>query len=182
MVVMYVGMKRKAWEKPSTFRVMAHGQARLLFSRTEPSFACTSPKQENLVLLTQGGAMKAKSYLLAISLAANLVLGWMLWQRHPATSPEPVPVLVQSMPSEEERLPLPTTSMPLTASPLLPLMGAALPDPGQSPSADSRASLLPAPGEKPYGPPPPPNPHATPPWPERLPHGESQTERALITK
>ena len=125
--------------------------------------------------------MKAKSYVLAISLAANLVLGWMLWQRHPATEPEPEPVLVQSMLSEEERLPLPTTSVPLRESPLLPLMGAALPEPGQSSPPDSRAGFLPAPGEKPYGPPPPPNPHASPPWIERLPHGESQTERALIS-
>jgi hypothetical protein len=127
--------------------------------------------------------MKAKSYLLAFSLAANLVLGWMLWQRQPAQYPEPEPALVQSMPSEEERLPLPTKSIPLTESPLLPLMGAALPEPGQSPSPpDARAGLLPAPEEKPYGPPPPPNPHASPPWLERLPHGESQLERALITK
>src|SRR5262245_54081178 len=86
---------------------------------------------------TQVEAMKAKSYLLAISLAANLVLGWMLWQRHPATNPDSEPALVQTMPSEEERLPLPATSMPLTASPLLPLMGAALPEPGQSSAADS---------------------------------------------
>jgi hypothetical protein len=126
--------------------------------------------------------MKAKSYLLAISLAANLVLGLMLWQQHPVAYPEPEPVVAQSMPSEEERLPLPTMSTPLTASPLLPLMGAALPEPGQSSAPNSRAGLLSAPEEKPYGPPPPPNPHASPPWPERLPYSESQLERALITK
>ena len=126
--------------------------------------------------------MKAKSYVLAFSLAANLVLGLMLWQRDPVTNAELEPVVVQSMPSEEERLPLPMTSTPLTASPLLPLMGASLPDPGQSSPPDARAGLLSAPGEKPYGPPPPPNPHASPPWLERLPHGESQLERALISK
>jgi hypothetical protein len=126
--------------------------------------------------------MKAKSYLLAFSRAANHVLGLMLWQHYPATSPEPDQVAVQSMPSEEERLPLPMTSTPLTASPLLPLMGASLPDPGQSSPPDARAGLLSTPGEKPYGPPPPPNPNASPPWPERLPYGESQLERALITK
>src|SRR6187401_1628390 len=132
-------MKRKAWGQPSTFRVVAQGQARLLPTRIEPPFACTSPKWANLTAVNQAGVMKAKSYVLAISLAANLVLGWMLWQRHPATEPEPEPVLVQSMLSEEERLPLPTTSVPLTESPLLPLMGAALPEPGQSSPPDSRA-------------------------------------------
>jgi hypothetical protein len=131
--------------------------------------------------------MKAMPYLFAISLVANFVLGLMLWQQHPAkTTLSPEPAIVQSTPSaDSDDLPLPTTPMPLTASPFLPLVDepeSAFPRRAPSSQAETRASLTPV-GEvdKPYAPPPPPNPHAYPPWQQRTPHRESQFHRALLT-
>ena len=124
--------------------------------------------------------MKAMPYLFAVSLAANLVLGWMLWQQHPAPASEPA--LVQSVYTDEEDLPLPTTPMPLTVSPLLPLAGAAAYDTGHFPPLDIQTNALsPTVEEKPYGPPPPPNPHAFPVWQERTPYRETQFQRALLS-
>jgi hypothetical protein len=128
--------------------------------------------------------MKAMPYLFAISLAANFVLGLMLWQQHPAQI-SPAPAIVQSTSADSDELPLPTTPMPLTASPLLPLVENTEPEnpvPPRPSSSEVRASLTPS-GEvdKPYAPPPPPNPHAYPSWQQRTPHRESQFHRALLT-
>jgi hypothetical protein len=126
--------------------------------------------------------MKAMPYLFAISLAANLVLGWMLWQQHPATVPDTDPATVQyQVPEEEESLPLPAKPMPLTVSPLLPLAGAAAHEADSPTPPDEPLRLLPTPLDKPYGPPPPPNRHAFPAWPERTPHRKTQFHRALLS-
>jgi hypothetical protein len=129
--------------------------------------------------------MKAMPYLFAISLAANFVLGLMLWQQHPApTKPSPEPAIVQSQ-SDSDELPLPTTPMPLTTSPFLPLELEEQPStllPQRPTASDMRASLPPAERvDKPYAPPPPPNPHAYPSWQQRTPHREPQLHRALLT-
>ena len=129
--------------------------------------------------------MKAMPYFLAFSLAANLVLGWMLWQQHPVQRSEPS-VAKSEAPEIYEVLPLPATSTPLTMSPFLPPVDSAfLPSPGSN--AAKPFSLEPtswngSSEEKPYSPPLPPNPHAYPAWPERLPYRESQLDRALLTR
>jgi hypothetical protein len=129
----------------------------------------------------QIGAMKAKSFLLTVSLAVNLVLGWMLWQRHPALISDPV--VVQSDPSEDETLPLPTSPAPLTESALLPPVETGAADTGPLPApSGAQARLLPPAQEKPYAPAPPPNPHAFPLWLERMPYRDSQIHRALIAE
>jgi hypothetical protein len=129
--------------------------------------------------------MKAMPYLLAMSLAANLVLGWMLWQRHPAPAPEPDPAVAQYelWKEEAEPLPLPATPMPLTVSPLLPLAGATAHEADRLAPPDTPPSLMPTveDKDKPYGPPPPPNRHAFPPWRERTPYRETQYHRALLS-
>src|SRR3954470_188793 len=122
--------------------------------------------------------MKAMPLLLAISLAANLVLGWMLWQRHPVHAFDPA--IANSSPTEDDLLPLPSTPQPLTVSALLPPIES---EPSQTtpvvlPSA--RAFLAPPDSEKAYGPSPPPNAHAYPPWPQRVPYRDSQETRSLI--
>jgi hypothetical protein len=123
--------------------------------------------------------MKAKSFLLAISLAANLVLGWMLWQQHLADKPETA--LARPALTDDEYLPLPATPMPLTVSPLLPLVPTGLLGPDTRSPAGMQAGLPSPDDEKPYGPPLPPNPNAFPPWPERSPYREPQLERALLS-
>jgi hypothetical protein len=127
--------------------------------------------------------MKAMPYLLAISLVANLVLGWMLWQQHPAPVNDPAVAQSEPLPSstqEDEALPLPVTSSPLVPSPLLPFTEAGALTPDDSVLPDPRASLVP-PADQPYAPPPPPNPHAFPAWRERTPYRETQFHRALLS-
>jgi hypothetical protein len=124
--------------------------------------------------------MKAIPYLLAISLAANLVLGWMLWQQRPAPVVEPAVAQSESPEHYEvEALPLPSTPEPLMASPLLPPLESGAFGADRNAPLRMRANFEPTAEDKPYAPPPPPNPHAFPPWQERVPYRESQLDRGL---
>lgn len=126
--------------------------------------------------------MKAIFLLLAVSLAANVVLGWMLWQhQHPAADTEPA-LVQQAAASDEVTLPLPTGSTPLTTPPFLPLPDTEITVPDRPPIEESRSGRLAPPDEEAYAPPLPPNRHAYPPWPQRVPYHKPQVERALVVQ
>lgn len=118
--------------------------------------------------------MKASHVTPAIILAALLGSSWMLWQQHPE-NPQAADVSAsQPLPPVEFNAP------DLLATPLPPsvplLQPVSLWDaPLQQPASVS----LEPPVVKPYAPPLPPNPHAFPPWSERLPHRASQVPRGL---
>lgn len=116
--------------------------------------------------------MKAMPFLFAVSLAANLVLGWMLWQQHPVAPAMESPV-VQSLSPDLDvpdllATPAPLTVPPAQSAPLLP-----------GPLLQPASSLFESPVEKPYAAPLPPNPHAFPSWEKRAPFRESQRQRGL---
>jgi hypothetical protein len=143
--------------------------------------------------------------LLALSLVANIALGWMLWQQrqHPEQTDRTEPYTISASPTKA-----PTTlAQPVSASVVdsaiqrAPRIEPPLPPPTRggmsttkseallfsSPETNvaSDPSKLPAylrlemPERKAYGPPPPPNPYAMPPWEERVPYREEQTDRGL---
>jgi hypothetical protein len=175
MVVRYLGMEREAGDKLYFPR---RGQR----SSRSLNLHLLAGREENgqTFLQSQAGAMKAKSFLLAVSLVANLVLAWMLVRQPRAVTPEPA--MAQAAPTEEEMLPLPMTSVPLSAPALLPPLEPQWFSNEPAASSDAPARVLPPKEEKPYAPAPPPNPYAAPAWPERLPHRETQIQRTLLSE
>jgi hypothetical protein len=124
--------------------------------------------------------MKTKSFILVVSLLANAVLLGLLL-RQPGSLTESPRGVAASEPTVDEILPLPTNSVPLSAPALLPPVEPQWTEQGPSPAADPEARAPSMGEEKPYAPPPPPNPHAAPAWQERLPYRESQIQRTLLT-
>ncbi|HSI63430.1 MAG TPA: hypothetical protein VLE43_09935 [Candidatus Saccharimonadia bacterium] len=141
--------------------------------------------------------------LLALSLAANLALGWMLWQqRHPEQT-EKLTISAPASPTKafaKETTPVSVVESPIARAPRIepPLPpptrgginttkaeGLLFSSPGMQSKVDP--SKVPAylrlerPESRAYGPPPPPNPHAVPPWDERLPYREDQMKRGLYS-
>jgi hypothetical protein len=125
--------------------------------------------------------MKTKSFILVVSLLANAVLLGLLL-RQPGSLTESPRGVAASEPTVDEILPLPKFSVPLTAPALLPTVEPQWTEEGPSPVADPQARAPSTEEEKPYAPPPPPNPHASPAWKERLPYRESQIQRTLLTE
>lgn len=118
--------------------------------------------------------MKASHVTIAIALAALLGSSWMLWQQHPDDPPAADVSASQPLPPVEFNAPdLLATPAPPSVPLLQPI--SLLDTPLQQPAALS----LDPPVAKPYAPPLPPNPHAFPPWPERLPHRVDQVQRGL---
>lgn len=146
--------------------------------------------------------------LLALSLVANIALGWMLWKEmeHPEQLQRPDQHATTSVsPTKAQSAPLPPEPAPVVESaiPRAPRIEPPLPPltrGGRSNTKteallfsrpDSKAAIDPSkvpaylrletPQRKAYGPPPPPNPYAVPPWEERLPYREDQLERGLYS-
>ena len=149
--------------------------------------------------------------LLALSLAANLALGWMLWQerqhpeqtttdRHLTTSASPaspasptkaltkesrpvsvVESAISRAPRIEPPLPPPTRGGMNTTKSEALLFSSPEVQPGVDPSRLPAYLRLEQPLRKAYGPPPPPNPYSMPPWEERVPYRENQMKRGLYS-
>ncbi|RBP46532.1 hypothetical protein DES53_102923 [Roseimicrobium gellanilyticum] len=144
--------------------------------------------------------------LLTLSLVANIALGWMLWQQrqHPEQTKPTGEYTISVSPTKAQTTP----AQPLPASVVdsaiqrAPRIEPPLPPPTRGGMATTKSeallfsnpevkpvdpSKLPAylrletPERKAYGPPPPPNPHAVPPWELRLPHREDQMQRGLYS-
>ena len=137
--------------------------------------------------------MKALKLALAISLALNLALGWVLWRTPSASSEAPVPSLSMVDPSTSPSLNLPDTE-DLRPLPPGPLQVPALAPLGSSSAwgvpvgASQRTQgapvrpiqFTPEPAvSRPYAEPLPSNPHAVPLWERRVPYREGQMERGL---
>jgi hypothetical protein len=116
--------------------------------------------------------MKAMPIRFAISVAALLLFGWMLWQQHPVKSVTE-PSLTEQLPPDIQAPDLFAPPMPPPVSLLQPITLS--PEPLLQPATfpwDARV-------EKPYAAPLPPNPHAFPSWEKRAPFRESQRQRGL---
>lgn len=145
--------------------------------------------------------------LLALSLVANIALGWMLWQQgeHPVQTKETDPYTISVSPTKAPTTPAQPTPASVVDSAIqrAPRIEPPLPPPTRGGMSTTKSeallfsspesnvvndpSKLPAylrlevPERKAYGPPPPPNPYATPPWDERLPYREDQMQRGLYS-
>jgi hypothetical protein len=147
--------------------------------------------------------------LLALSLVANIALGWMLWQQreHPEQLAQQPVQYATTSDSPTKALPAPAPPEPASvvdsAIPRAPRIEPPLPPltrggksntkteallfsspesrSGSDPSKAPAYLRLEPPQRKDYGPPPPPNPYAFPPWEERLPYREDQLERGLYS-
>lgn len=122
---------------------------------------------------------------LGVSLAANVALGWMLWQkRMEAPAKLETGLTVQSVLRDSDLKPVDLWNLPalpahtdgVSAEFFVPSGSA----PASVPVRTRMLQLRVSEGE-PYGPPPPSNPHAVPPWPERLPYRENQIDRGLYS-
>ena len=123
--------------------------------------------------------MKTKPILFTAGVGAILVFVWMLMWRPTVLAPDTS--AKKGVPTVDDILPLPTTSGPLTAPALLPPPAEPWYDTAVPATTNAQSGALPPGEQKPYAPAPPPNPHAVPAWPERLPHRESQIPRTLLT-
>lgn len=137
--------------------------------------------------------MKALKLTLAISLALNLALGWVIWRTPSASSDTPVPTLTMVDPSTSPSLNLPDTEDlrplppdPLQVPALAPLgsngsWGVPVGDAQRPQAAPVRPiHFTPEPAvSRPYAEPLPSNPHAVPLWERRVPFREGQMERGL---
>jgi hypothetical protein len=126
---------------------------------------------------TGAGAMKAKPLIFTAGVGAILVIVWMLLWRPTVLAPDTSSKAARTV---DEILPLPTASVPLTAPALLPPPIEPWYDTAAPATTNAQGGALLPEEQKPYAPAPPPNPHAVPAWPERLPHRESQIPRTLL--
>jgi hypothetical protein len=140
--------------------------------------------------------MKALKLTLAISLALNLALGWVLWRTPSASSEAPAPSLSLVDPPTSPSLNLPDTEdlRPLPPDPLQVPALAPLGSngPWSVPAGEAQRpqaapvrpiQFTPEPAvSRPYAEPLPSNPHAAPLWERRVPFREDQMERGLYPK
>ena len=121
--------------------------------------------------------MKASHVNLVFLAVLLAVMGWMLWQQHPANTPASAdPAAQVSLPPDDLKVP------DLLATPAPPPVSLTHPVslmPDASPLQPASFSWD-EPLDEPYSAPLPPNPHAHPAWQERVPYRESQMQRGLF--